>query len=156
MLKFNYVFYLKCFIFMKFNKLNIPNRILFKRRNYNKINNFKLYFGNIAFFIFQSIQFEFIYFFLIKRVLKFFFKFKYITCNYFKIWINLTANFPISYKSKNSRMGKGKGFFNRWSIKLNQNSILIEFKNINYIRVKLLSFYWNKFLKINIYIFKIK
>ena len=50
-------------------------------------------------------------------------------------------------------MGKSKGFFNRWFIKLNQNSILIEFKNINYIRVKLLSFYWNKFLKINILYF---
>lgn len=53
----------------------------------------------------------------------------------------LKANFPISKKSKNSRMGKGKGSFVRWLIKLNQGVSIIEFKNINYYRVKKLNNY---------------
>jgi hypothetical protein len=52
-------------------------------------------------------------------------------------------------------MGKGKGSFLRWVIKLNQGHTLIEFKNINHIRLKKLINYWNKLLAFNL-IFYIK
>src|SRR5665647_3317251 len=41
-----------------------------------------------------------------------------------KAWMSLRPNFPISRKSKNSRMGKGVGSFVRWSIRLRRYFIL--------------------------------
>lgn len=44
-------------------------------------------------------------------------------------------NTPLTKKSKNSRMGKGKGALYRWVIRLPRNYKLLEFKNINYYRL---------------------
>lgn len=129
-------------------------QVSFKGRNARAIKKIKLSYGNSGFIILKTIQFEYAYFYLIRRFLKFFFKFKYSVDTYFKIWIFLKANFPVSRKSKNSRMGKGKGAFLRWMIKINQGSTLLEFNNINSIRLKKLINYWNKMLgfKLHLYI----
>ena len=125
-------------------------QVSFKGRNKRKIKKIKLNYGNSGFIILKSVQFEYAYFYLIKKYLKYFFKFKYALGNYFKIWVFLKANYPISKKSKNSRMGKGKGAFTRWVIRLNQGHVLMEFNNINTIRLKKLNNYWNKLLKFNV------
>lgn len=125
-------------------------QVSFKDRNRNKIKKVKLNFGNIGFAVMQNIQFEYAYFYLIRRYLKYFYKFKYALGNYFKIWVFLKGNFPISKKSKNSRMGKGKGAFTRWLIKLNQGHVLMEFKNVDSLRLKKLNKHWNKLLRFNI------
>jgi len=126
---------------MRLNKLTSIEQVSFKNRNKYKLKKIKLNYGNIGLAVFKNVQFEFVYFYIIKKFLKFFFKFKYTTANYSKIWVILKANFPVSRKSKNSRMGKGKGSFVRWLIKLNQGSTFIEFKNINYFRIKKMNKY---------------
>jgi len=128
-------------------------QVSFKSRNKRKIKKVKLNYGNLGFIILKSVQFEYAYFYLIRRYLKYFFKFKYALGNYFKIWVFLKGNYPVSKKSKNSRMGKGKGAFNRWIIKLNQGHVLMEFHNVDTIRLKKLNKYWNKLLKFNIYLY---
>ena len=138
---------------MRFNKLTSIEQVSFKRRNKRSIKKTKLVYGNSGFIILKTIQFEYAYFYLIRKFLKFFFKFKYSLDNYFKIWVFLKANFPVSKKSKNSRMGKGKGAFIRWMIKINQGSTLLEFKNINNIRLQKLNNYWNKMLGFKIHLF---
>lgn len=128
-------------------------QVSFKNRNKRNIKKTKLSYGNSGFVVAKNVQFEYAYFYLIRRFLKYFFKFKYSLGNYFKVWIFLKANFPVSKKSKNSRMGKGKGAFIRWMIKVNQGSTLLEFKNLNNIRLKKLNNYWNKMLGFNVYFY---
>ena len=60
-------------------------QVSFKGRNKRKIKKIKLNYGNAGFVISQSVQFEYAYFYLIKKYLKYFFKFKYALGNYFKI-----------------------------------------------------------------------
>lgn len=137
---------------MRFNKLTSMEQVSFKNRNKYKNKKVYLRYGNIGLLILKNVQFEFIYFYMIKKFLKHFFKFKYSNANYFRIWVTLKANFPISKKSKNSRMGKGKGAFSRWLIKINQGTVFMEFKNVNYYRIKKLNTYWNKMLNFNVYL----
>jgi len=63
-------------------------------------------------------NFELIYYAVLKRVLKK----KYIAKRNFKksrkLWFFLKKNSPISKKSKNARMGKGKGTNLRWVVRL--------------------------------------
>lgn len=142
------MFKLSCF-FVRLVKLTSAEQVSFKNRNRFKKVKVKLNYGNIGIAVLKNVQFEFIYFNIIKKFLKYFFKFKYSTNNYFKIWVILKANFPISRKSKNSRMGKGKGAFSRWIIKLNHGATIMEFKNVNFLRVKKLNIYWSKILNCN-------
>ena len=120
---------------MRFNKLTSMEQVSFKGRNKVKLKKIKLNYGNYGFAVSKNTQFEYAYFFLIKRFLKYLFKFKYSSNSYFKIWVILKGNFPVSKKSKNSRMGKGKGSFNRWIIKLSQGHVLMEFENVDKTRL---------------------
>lgn len=43
-----------------------------------------------------------------------------------RIWINMWPNHILTRKSKNSRMGKGKGVFNRWCLKVKRGVTIIE------------------------------
>lgn len=70
---------------MRFNKLTSIEQVSFKRRNKRSIKKTKLVYGNSGFIILKTIQFEYAYFYLIRKFLKFFFKFKYSLDNYFKI-----------------------------------------------------------------------
>jgi hypothetical protein len=47
------------------------------------------------------------------------------------VWLFLFPNFVISQKSKNSRMGKGKGLYERWTIRVKCGLIFLEFKGIH-------------------------
>ena len=98
---------------MRLKKLTSMEQVSFKNRNKYVKKNTKLSFGDYGFLVTKNTQFEFVYFYIIKRFIKYFLRFKYATINYFKVWVFLKANFPVSRKSKNSRMGKGKGSFNR-------------------------------------------
>jgi hypothetical protein len=70
---------------MRFNNLTSQEQVSFKYRNRYKINKIKLNFGNMGLIILKNVQFEYIYFYIIKKFLKYFFKFKYTSNNYFKI-----------------------------------------------------------------------
>lgn len=139
---------------MRFNNLLSREQVSFKNRNRKVYKKVKLNYGNFGFISLKNIQFEYVYFFFIKRFLKYFFKFKYSLGNYFKVWVFLKGNFPISKKSKNSRMGKGKGSFSRWLIKLNEGHTIMEFKSVPLLRLKKLQQSWNKTLGFNIIIYK--
>lgn len=47
-----------------------------------------------------------------------------------RVWYNIVSNHVIQCKSKNSRMGKGKGLFERRIIRLKKNAILFEFVGV--------------------------
>lgn len=53
-----------------------------------------------------------------------------------KVWFNLVANHVIQCKSKNSRMGKGKGMFERRIIRVRKNTIFFEFSGISYYKLR--------------------
>jgi len=69
--------------------------------------------GSAAFFFYHQIQLEFVYLKLVKRRLRLMLKKRGNRVRSRKVWVNLKANFPISKKSKNSRMGKGNGLLLR-------------------------------------------
>ena len=116
---------------MRFFFIKTKEQVSFKKRkpHYNSIN--RLTFGNIGFFFSKEIRFEYLYFFFFKKLLKLLNKNKYCTFNKFFFWFFLKGNFPLTKKSKNSRMGKGKGMFLRWVIKLPSNFFFIEFLTFN-------------------------
>lgn len=123
----NLKFLLICFIIRYFylkNKEQISMKkryISYRSSRFLNFGNFGLYFNRCSILQFNS-------FLLIKKIIKIFTKNKYNLRSFFFFWFFLIANFPVSKKSKNSRMGKGKGDFLRWSIKVPNNLIFLEFK----------------------------
>ncbi len=122
---------------IKSSKNIIPTK--FKKRkkikNYNYSN---LKIGSFGFFCKNEFRFEFIYFSLLKKLLKYNFRAKIKYKLNKKYWVFLSKNYPISSKSKNSRMGKGKGAFVRWSIRLKKYFIFFEILGLNLFRSLLL------------------
>ena len=60
------------------------------------------------------------------------------------VFFRCTANLPLTKKSKNSRMGSGKGALLRWAIKLVKNSIVLVTNNIPTIILLRVVKLWNK------------
>ena len=73
-----------------------------------------------------------------KKLFKKNLKIKYNFLNKPSLWMLLSTNFPLTKKSKNSRMGKGKGSFLRWSMRVKKNLLLFKFYSINKKRIKVL------------------
>ena len=48
-----------------------------------------------------------------------------------KIWINIFPDLPITSKSSGVRMGKGKGSFHNWSVKVKPGTVLFEICGIS-------------------------
>ena len=69
--------------------------------------------GNCGFFFLTNLRFEFVYLKLLRRRFRITLKRNKKTSISRKVWLNLKANYPISKKYKNARMGKGKGSFFR-------------------------------------------
>ena len=72
---------------------------------------------------------------------------KFVYLNYKKVWYNITANHIIQCKSKNSRMGKGKGLIVRKIIRVPKNTILFEFIGVSFFKIKFFIKKINKKLK---------
>jgi len=87
---------------------------------------------------------------MFKRLLKK----RYITKKSFKksrkLWLFLRTNSPISKKSKNARMGKGKGSNIRWIIRLKKNFIFAELQNMNFFFLKKICLFIEKKIHINL------
>ena len=49
-----------------------------------------------------------------------------------RVWFNLFPHLPLSKKSANVRMGKGKGKLKTWFINVRAGSILVEYSNLRY------------------------
>lgn len=98
--------------------------------------------GVSGFFFWNSISLECVYLKLLRKKIKKNLKKKKKKYLSRKIWLNLKPNYPISKKSKNSRMGKGKGSFLRWVVLIKPMQCFIEFSGFN--------FYLLNFLKKNL------
>ena len=112
-------------------KFNIKNRetTSFKKRYKIGYKLPSLTFGDFSFTLCKSYNIEYIYIYNFKKNLKKYFKFKKSTLK--KVWLFLHKNYPLTKKSKNSRMGKGKGALSRYCSRIKQNHNLFEFIGFN-------------------------
>jgi len=104
----------------------------FKFRNLLSPKIFKLVWGDCGIFFYQQGRFEFSYYLFLKKLIKKLIKKATYTYNTRKYWLFIRPNLLLSKKSKNSRMGKGKGDPTRWAFRSKIYSPLIEFVGINY------------------------
>lgn len=122
-----------------------------KKRFFKKNIRKKIIFGDYAFLNLKETKIELIQLSFIKKLFKKLIikkkskknKGKGMQKNY-KIWVNILPNFIISRKSKNSRMGKGKGSFERWVVRVKQGFIISEFIGISKHRLKQILVKFNK------------
>lgn len=129
---------------MRFKNLSNTKQVSFKLRNYKKTIKPRFIFGNSMILLYKNARFEAIYYELFRKCIKIIVKKKNINILQKNYWIFLRMNTPLTKKSKNSRMGKGKGSLYRWLIRLPKNYKLLEFKNINYLRLSNLTKKWSK------------
>ena len=111
-----------------------------KNRNKNRLKYSFLQYGNVGLRFNHEGQFEIKYLFMLKKMLKKKFKKKRDKKRRWwfytkKIWLFLFPNFIISRKSKNSRMGKGKGQLERWTIRVRCGLIFLEFKGVHFFHI---------------------
>lgn len=106
------------------------------------------FFGNSMILLYKNARFESIYYDFFRKYLKIIIKKKNITNIQKNYWVFLKLNTPLTKKSKNSRMGKGKGSILRWVFRLPKYYKIFEFKNINFFRLYLFTKKWSK--KINL------
>lgn len=113
---------------MRFNKKNIETKS-FKKRYSLCFKKKKLIFGTYALTLCKSYNLEYIYIYNFKKDLKKYYKFKKSLKK--KVWLFLHKNYPITKKSKNARMGKGKGSVSRYCSRVLYNHNLFEFIGFN-------------------------
>ena len=67
-----------------------------------------------------------------------------VNLNIKRIWMFLWPNHILTRKSKNSRMGKGKGSFNRWVLKLRRGTTIVETIGIHILKLNYIVSWFNK------------
>ena len=113
---------------MRFNVKN-QETTSFKKRYSIGYKTPSLIFGDFSFTLLKSYNIEYIYLYNFKKSLKKYFNFKKSTFK--KVWLFLHKNYPLTKKSKNARMGKGKGALARYCSRIVQNHNLFEFSGFN-------------------------
>lgn len=81
--------------------------------------------GDFSFMLLKSYNIEYIYLYNFRKSLKKYYKFKKSITK--KVWLFIHKNYPLTKKSKNSRMGKGKGSLSRYCSRTLKNHNLFEF-----------------------------
>lgn len=134
-------------------RFQIKNRetVSFKKRYQLGYSKLGLLFGDFAFILGKSFNIEFIYLYNFKKSLKKYFYFK--KSKYKKVWLFLHKNYPLTKKSKNARMGKGKGTLSRYCARVLQNHNLFEFSGFNIKELLVLKKIFNKKVPIPVTIF---
>jgi len=124
-------------------RFNIKNQetTSFKKRYKIGYNKPRLIFGNYSITACKSYNIEYIYLYNFKKSLKKYYTFKKKGPK--KVWLFLHKNYPLTKKSKNARMGKGKGALSRYCSRILQNHNLLEFNGFNLREV----FFLKKILK---------
>ena len=113
--------------------------------------NYKLKFGDFGFVILREGHLEFVQLNFIKKYIKILLRKSKHSCESFrKVWYSISANQVIQCKSKNSRMGKGKGLVNRKIIRVYKNTILFEFMGVPFYKLLLITKKINKKLNFKI------
>lgn len=129
--------------------LSLAHPTMFKRRKKLNSKETNLKFGDYGLFFSQQGRFEIKYIFILRKntskIKKKKPKRRKITLNKTRlIWFVLFPNFIISKKSKNSRMGKGKGDLERWTIRVRSGLVFLEFRGFSINKIKGIQ---NKFQK---------
>lgn len=119
-----------------FNNSHQP--VSFKKRGLLGYRRSMLRFGTAGLRFTSNYTIEKLHFVTLKKKFKFFLKNKKSSI-YLKTWFFLSENTPIFKKGKNSRMGKGKGVYQRLAFRVKKNQIFIEFFNLNVIFLKKIS-----------------
>lgn len=112
-------------------KINsIKEQKSFKKRGLLSKKEYKLRFGSVALIFAQEGIIKTCYFRRVARILKLKFKrrSKKFKALHRRVWFFSNLNFPLTIKSTNSRMGKGKGGFSSWVIRVKTGQPMIEFK----------------------------
>jgi len=119
-----------------YNKKN-QNKKFFKRRLNSDSKKQRIIFGEYAIVCKNNGLFEFTQINMLKKVLKKkFIRMKRPETAKQKAWFFYVKNCVLSKKSKNARMGKGKGSNYRWGIKVRRNHTLVEVIGVNLIFLK--------------------
>jgi len=100
----------------------------FKKRYQLGYKHTGLLFGDFSITLCKSYNIEYMYIYNFKKSLKKYYSFKK---GNKKVWLFLHKNYPLTKKSKNSRMGKGKGTIARFGARVLQNHNLVEFSGFN-------------------------
>jgi len=126
-------------------RFNIKNQetTSFKKRYTLGYKTPKLIFGDFSITLCKSYNLEYIYIYNFKKSLKKYHTFKK-NNNLKKVWLFLHKNYPLTKKSKNARMGKGKGTLSRYCARVLQNHNLLEFSGFNLSEVIRLKRIFNK------------
>ena len=103
-------------------------------------------FGDFSIITCKSYNLEYIYLYNFKKSLKKYYSFK--KGGLKKVWLFLHKNYPLTKKSKNARMGKGKGALSRYCSRVLQNHSLLEFSGFNIREIIILKRIFKK--KVNI------
>lgn len=127
-----------------------PIKTLLKKRFFLQPKYPKLKFGESGLAFKENIRFEFCYFLYIRKFLKKSIKPKKRFFFDKSVWVFIRPNHVMTKKSKNSRMGKGKGAFVRWCALIQKGFIFIEFKDLSPITLKKYSLKLEKKLKVPI------
>jgi len=123
---------------LRFKNINSKPQHSFKKRYLNKGFFLKHSVFNSCVYNSKYMIFEYCYLKFIKTVFKKLFKLKYVILKKFFFFFFLTANFPVSLKVKNSRMGKGVGYLQRWVFRVKRFTVLFSF---NYNNLNILNYF---------------
>jgi ribosomal protein L16/L10AE len=110
-----------------------------KNRNKKKIKIPNLRFGNVGLMFSHEGSLEIKQLLIVRRFLKKKLrrrdkkkkKIRFWSRSHKAVWLYLVPNFIISKKSKNSRMGKGKGLFLKWVIRVKTGFVFLELNKIH-------------------------
>lgn len=135
-------------------KKDFAERKFQKNRFFKNPKSIKIIYGDNAIINLKEGRLELIQINGVKKFLKKLIKKKTLSLSFNreKIWYFGRTNFFLQKKSKNSRMGKGKGLFERKVIRLKKNFIIFEFKGINFFK---LNWFLSKINKISNLRFKL-
>lgn len=109
----------------------------FKLRGEKKKTERRILYGDTLIYFAKEGGLDLTYFKFLKKKLKLLFKWKLHKASFLKkkIWFFVNLNFPVTKKSKNARMGKGKGSFVRWRCRIKQNAKFFETKHFSRYRL---------------------
>lgn len=117
-----------CFYFLKKSNI-ILNK--FKNRRLPYYSDVKFFFGDSGLFTNQQFRFESVYFRFLKKILRKKYRKKKILFSTQKYWIKFNKNTLLSKKSKNARMGSGKGKYLRYAYSIQPNTSFVETRGFN-------------------------
>lgn len=134
-------------------KINsIKEQRSFKKRGQNSKKEYRLRYGNVGLFFAQEGLMKTSYFRRVARIVKKKLKKRPRRPRGLRkrLWFFVSLNFPLTMKSTNSRMGKGKGNFVSWAIRVKLGQPLIEFRGFSILFIKGLKIFFFKKMKLRL------